>query len=212
MLIANARLSKPLRFRTARGFTVIEVAVALTVLALLMAAVAPMAGSWAANMQIRSAAESLQAGLQRARMDAVRRNQTIRFSLVSLSNPSAMDNSCAASFSSASWVISINDPSGKCGNNLSDTADPMLVETFAAGPSAQRLTVAALQSDGASAATSVTFDGFGRVVGGDPIARIDIDNLTSGNDFRRVRIVVATGGGIRMCDPQVVDAADPRRC
>ena len=190
----------------------IEVAVALTVFALLVAMVAPMAGSWVANQQIRGAAEALQTGLQRARMDAVRRNRNVRFSLVSLSDPALMDNSCALSGSSASWVISVNDPASKCGNGLSDTADPMLIETHAAGPTAQRLAISALQADDSTAATSVVFDGYGRTVGADAIARIDIDNNFSGNDFRRLRIVVAPGGSVRMCDPLVTEATDPRYC
>lgn len=194
------------------GFTMIEIAITLTVFALLMAAVAPMAGAWMANMQIRGTAESVQAGLQRARMEAVRRNQNVRFSLVALASPTTMDDSCALADNAASWVISVNDPSGKCGSALSDTSDPMLVETAAAGPAALRLRAAALQADGVTPASSVTFDGFGRVVGGAAIARVDIDNGVSGNDFRRLRIVVASGGGIRMCDPQVTDTADPRFC
>lgn len=194
------------------GFTMIEVAVALTVFALLMAMVAPMAGAWVANQQIRGVAEALQTGLQRARMDAVRRNQNVRFSLVSLSNPGVMDNTCALSGSSASWVISVNDPAGKCGNGLSDTADPMLIEVRAAGSPAQRLTISALQADGSTAAATVTFDGYGRTVGADAIARIDVDNNVSGNDFRRLRIVVAAGGSVRMCDPQVAETTDPRYC
>jgi type IV fimbrial biogenesis protein FimT len=203
------------RFRLQRhtaGFTLIELAVTLAVFGLLLAIVAPSAGSWLANLQIRSAAESLQTGLQKARMEAVGRNRPIRFSLVSTSNLTVMDNSCALSSNSASWAISVNNPAGKCGNALSNTVDPMLVETHAAGANARRVRVSATEANGTTAAHSVVFDGFGRVLGANALARIDIDNAVAGNDFRPLRIVISDGGGIRMCEPRVSSSTDPRAC
>jgi type IV fimbrial biogenesis protein FimT len=197
---------------TADGFTLIELAVTLAVFGLLLAIVAPAAGNWLANMQIRAAAESIQTGLQKARMEAVRRNQPIRFSLVSTSDSAIMDNSCALSSSSASWTISVNSPAGKCGNALSNTADPMLVEPYAAGANARRLRVSATEANGTTAAHSVVFDGFGRILGANALARVDIDNAVAGNDFRPLRVVISDGGSIRMCEPRVSTSTDPRVC
>lgn len=197
---------------SAAGFTLIEIAITLTVFGVLLAIIAPYGGAWMANMQIRATAESIQAGLHKARMEAVRRNQPVRFSLVTTTNAAVMDNSCALSATAASWVVSVNDPAGKCGNALSDTADPMLVETYAAGVHANRITVAARQTDGVTAANTVVFDGFGRIAGAAPLAMININNVVTGDDFRPLRIVVADGGGIRLCDPRVAEATDPRRC
>ena len=198
--------------RESAGFTLIELAVTLAVFGLLLAIVAPAAGGWLANMQIRAAAESIQAGLQKARMEAVRRNEPVRFSLVATSNPAVMDNSCALSAASASWTISVNNPAGKCGSALSSTADPMLVETYAAGVNSRRVRVAASGSDGATAAHSVVFDGFGRTLGAGGLARIDVDNAVAGDDFRPLRIVVSDGGSIRVCEPRVGSSTDPRAC
>jgi type IV fimbrial biogenesis protein FimT len=194
------------------GFTLIELAVTLTVFALLLAIIAPSASAWMANMQIRATADSIQNGLQRARMEAVRRNQPIRFSLVATTNAAIMDNSCALSASAASWAISVNDPTGKCGAAYSSTVDPMLVETYAAGVDARRVRVSATEADGVTAASSVTFDGFGRILGANPVARINVDNLVAGNDFRPLRIVISNGGGIRLCEPRVSVSTDPRAC
>ena len=72
--------------RRARGVTLIELAVALTVLALLMFAVLPSVGVWVRNTQVRNTASSIYAGLQVARNEAIRRNAAIRFSLVSLTD------------------------------------------------------------------------------------------------------------------------------
>ncbi len=194
------------------GFTLIELSVTLVVFALLLALIAPSAAAWMANMQIRATAESIHNGLQKARMEAVRRNQPIRFSLVSTSDPAVIDDSCALSASSASWTVSVNDPTGKCGSALSSTADPMLVETYAAGVYARRVAVSALQADGSSPADSVTFDGFGRILGASALAQVTVDNVVSGDDYRPLRIVISNGGGIRLCDPRVTASSDPRAC
>lgn len=196
----------------AAGFTLIELAITLTVFALLLATVAPSAGAWVANKQIRVTAESIQTGLQKARMEAVRRNRPVRFSLVSSNDPAAVNNSCVLSPSSASWAISLNDPAGKCSNAISNTADPMLVETYAAGVHARRVAVAATAADGVTAADSVTFDGFGRVVGANRLARVVVDNVVAGNDYRPLQIVISEGGGVRLCDPRVSATDDPRAC
>jgi len=196
----------------AAGFTLVELAITLAVFGVLMAVIAPSAGAWMANMQVRATAESIQSGLHKARMEAVRRNQPVRFSLVSTANSSVMDNSCALSATAASWVVSVNDPSTKCGGALSDTTDPMLVETYAAGVYARRVTVAARQADGVTAASSVVFDGFGRISGGAALAMITINNFDTSDDFRPLRVVIADGGGIRLCDPRVTEATDPRAC
>jgi type IV fimbrial biogenesis protein FimT len=208
----NAPFAPPPGRPAARGFTLIELSVVLVVFAMLLALITPSAAAWMANMQIRATAESIHSGLQKARMEAVRRNQPVRFSLVSTADPRVMDGSCALSASSASWTISLNDPSGKCGNALSDTADPMLIETYAAGVHAGRVAVSATEVDGATAANSVTFDGFGRILGAGALARVTVDNTVSGNDYRPLRIVITDGGGARMCDPRVTAAADPRAC
>lgn len=206
------RVGRPCNYAPAAGFTLIELAVTLAVFGILLALVAPNAAAWVASMQIRATADSLQTGLHKARMEAIRRNQLVRFSLVSTTNPSVMDDSCALSSSAASWVVSMNDPATKCGSAFSDTADPMLIDTYAAGEYARRVTVTARQADGVTAATSVVFDGFGRIAGAGALARITIDNVVTGNDFRPLRIVIADGGGIRLCDPRITDNTDPRFC
>ena len=75
----------------------------------------------------------------------------------------------------------------------------------------RKLAAQATEADGATAADSVTFDGFGRVADGG-LARISIDNAVAGNDYRPLAIVISEGGGIRMCDPRVSTDSDPRAC
>ena len=199
--------------RGIRGVTLIELMVTISLLAILLVFVGPSMGSWLRNTQIRNTAQAIQAGLQRARQEAVKRNEPIRFSLVSLADSAVMDNSCALSSSGVSWVVSVDDPAGQCSSVASETIAPMIVDKAAGGVGGKHVSVTARQADPSTeAATAVTFDGFGRVVNGEPIGVIDIDDLTPGGDYRALRLVIARGGSIRMCEPKVSAPTDPRHC
>lgn len=194
-----------------RGFTLLETLVTVGIFALLLAVASPSISAWIMNLRIRNAAETLQNGLQKARTEAIRRNQNVTLWLVSLSDPRTMDNSCALSATSASWVISLDDPAGDCGDAPSDTNAPRIIETYAAGDGSLYVSVDSQTADGNTAADRITFDGFGRVVvTGDPIGRIEVTPPASATDFRPLTIVVSSAGNIRMCDPLVTDADDPR--
>lgn len=211
--------------RTSRGVTLIELAVALTVLALLMFAVLPSVGTWIRNTQVRNTASSMLAGLQTARNEAIRRNATVRFSLVSLTDTAVLDSSCALSDAGVSWVVSVRDPAGNCqqapvtvADNTSyaaavaDAANPLIVEANAGGQGGRNVVVAARIADGSAAADSVVFNGLGRIENAAAIGMIDVRNETHGNDYRRFRIEVSPGGAVRMCDYDVTSTTDSRYC
>jgi type IV fimbrial biogenesis protein FimT len=182
--------------------TLIELVVTLTVLGLLLAVAMPGMSDWMRSTRIRNAAESVQNGLSKARMEAMRRNQAITFWMVS-----DRSNSCALSSSSGSWVVSVNDPSSLCATPEPTTA--LIVEAYGARDGAADVVVAASATDG-TAATSVSFNGFGQVVStGTPIAAINLSNTNA--DARKLRVTISPGGAIRMCDP-LVALGDTRRC
>ncbi len=194
-----------------RGVTLIELVVVFVVLGLLVLAAAPSIGAWIGNTNVRNTAQSIYAGLNRARAEAVRSNRSVRFSLVSTTDTAVLDNSCALSAAGASWVVSVNDPSGACAAAPSETAAPMIADKAAGGAGARRVVVTAKSSTNV-AANTITFNPFGRVADAASIAQIDVDNEVAGGDYRKLRIVVGTGGVIRMCDVKVTDANDPRKC
>ncbi len=194
-----------------RGVTLVELVVVFVVVGLLVVAAAPSIGAWIGNASVRNTAQSIQAGLNRARAEAVRSNRSVRFSLVATSDTAVLDNSCALSAAGASWVVSVNDPTSLCADVPSTSVTPMIVDKAAGGAGARRVAVSALDTNGV-AANTVTFNSFGRVADAAPIARIDVDNEVIGDDYRRLRILVGTGGVIRMCDVKVTDANDPRKC
>ena len=195
-----------------RGFSLIEIVVTLAVLALLMFAAAPSIGTWMDNTRIRNTAEALQMGLQTARSEAVGRNQSISFHLVSLTNPNVMDNSCALSATSGSWVVSATEPSSNCGSAPSTSVAPKIVVARAVGDGGGKVKVSGWQDDdGTIAGTTVTFNGFGRVTNAGPLARIVISGTRDGVKYRDLQIRITAAGAIRMCDPKA-DSNDPRGC
>lgn len=188
-----------------RGFTIIEAVITITVAGLLVAAALPSAGAWIRNSRIRTAAESISNGLQQARNEAVRRNQSVSFYLVSDADPVSMTDACALSSTSSGWVIGINSPAGRCA-----TDRDAFVAVRPAGDGASGLSVAALDNT-AAAATTVTFNGFGQISNPSAISCIKVRN-TMAADSRPLLIAVNPGGQVRMCDPAVTDANDPRKC
>lgn len=195
-----------------RGFSMIEIAITLTIVALLLFAVMPDVVAMSANSRIRSSAESYLQGIQRARNEALRSNQVVTFWLATPNVSGVLDNTCALAASARAWVVSVNSPAGKCATASSATTDPMIVERAVGASTGGSVTVAALQPDGATAASSVAFDGFGRVTSATAISTIDLDNAATGNNFRPLRIQIARGGSLRLCEPRVTDVSDPRRC
>lgn len=205
--------------RRARGVTLIELAVALTVLALLVFAVLPSVGVWIRNTQVRNTASSIHAGLVVARNEAIRRNTAIRFSLVSLTDTAVMNNTCALSNTGVSWVVSARNPTGLCqyapADTPADANDPLIVDKNAGGQGGRNVVTCANVADGSATANTVVFDGFGRVdraSAATAIGFIDVNNSTLSNDYRRYRIEVSAGGGVRMCDMAVTATTDARYC
>jgi type IV fimbrial biogenesis protein FimT len=192
-----------------RGFSLIELLITVAVLALVVMAAVPSIGGWLATLQVRNAASGIVDGLQQARGAAITRNETISFWLVSGPNQAVLANDCALSSASGGWVISVDSPVGACASTPSTTVAPRLVAAHPVGDGGSNVTVAAVRADGTTAATQVAFDGFGRVVNSGPIARIDVSKNAS---TRSLRVVVSAAGSVRMCDPTVATATDPRRC
>jgi len=197
-----------------RGFTLIELLVTIAVFALILFAALPSLGTWTDNTRIRNVAGALQDGIQLARSEAIRRNQGISFWLVNIDNPAVLSNDCTLLSTSGSWVVSVNSPVGHCADAPSIDSSPMLVTGRPVGDAGGRVSVTAVQSASSStAATTITFDGFGRIANSGAIGQIDITGTTSGVNYRNLRVVVTPGGQVRMCDPDSgVASTDPRKC
>lgn len=210
---------RPASGPVAAGFSLIELMVTMTILGLLLVATMPSIGAWMRNTEIRNAAESINSGLAKARSEAVRRNQPVLFSLVTpqSSNPGVLDNSCALSATSASWVVSLETPETQCAVAVSEDTAPKILAKYAQGDGARNVAIAIKNADCSAAAstTQVSYNSFGRIETKSgspaPLRCIDIRHTASGTS-RPLRLMLGNGGNVRMCDPAVTDDNDPRKC
>ncbi len=197
----------------AKGFTLVELMVAIAVMAFLLMAVSPALSDWMVNVRIRNTASAIEQGLQLARQEAIRRNQATGFYLVSSSAADAgtLDNSCALSSTGGSWVVSMRSPAGKCGVTPSATVDPMLVNSHPVGDGGRGVSITATQADKTTAANTVTFNGLGSVTNAGAIARVNVNSATNSNQYRSLCVEVSGVGAARVCDPALANT-DPRAC
>jgi type IV fimbrial biogenesis protein FimT len=203
--------------KRASGFTLIELLITLAVMALLFMLGLPSMNTWLQNQQLRTSAEGIQAGLQLARAESLRRNVPVRFQFVD-----TLTSACVPFDKATNWIVSVNDPTGKCNVAESDPSaeitDPtalIIIQKRSGAEGSPNAAVVAV--NGLVAANTVTFSGLGRAIGVAPITQIDIKNPSGGvcqpaGPMRCLRINIASGGQMRMCDPIVVDATDPRKC
>jgi type IV fimbrial biogenesis protein FimT len=186
-----------------RGFTLVELLVVVAVLALIILLGLPNLSAWLQNTQIRNSAEAAVSGLQLARAEALRRNRIVRFNLVD-----TLDAGCNLAAAGPSWLVSLSDPSANCNVDPSDTVDPFIVQKRSNQEGSPNVVLAGSNS-------SVTFNGLGAASGA---LQIDFSNpgggacQTAAGPMRCLRVVVSASGSVRMCDPAVGDATDPRAC
>jgi type IV fimbrial biogenesis protein FimT len=203
---------KPVNPRTHQGLTLVELMVTVALVSVLMLSAIPSISVWLRNTQIRNTADSIEAGLQKARLEAVRRNQNVQFSLVSLSDSTVMNNSCALSGNAGSWVVSLSNPAGRCATAISDTVAPYIIDTHAVGDGGKNAAVSATNAGGASAST-VVFDALGRAVSVNPIAKVVVSDAASTSGTVTLQVTVGSSGSIRVCNPDpAITAGDPRYC
>ena len=199
------------------GFTLIELMLALGIMAILLFVGVPSLTTTIQNYQIRTASEATLNGLQYARNEALRRNTSVRFQLVS-----SLDADCNLAATGANWVVSRNDPSAACASATvidflepNDLSQPQILATRAGQDGSPNVAVSA--TSGGGGATTVIFSNLGRVASGG-IDTINLSNpnggtcQSAGGKMKCMRILVGRGGQVKMCDPAVSSATDPRYC
>lgn len=169
-----------------QGVTLIELMIGLVILGILLMAALPSYTAWLQNTQIRTAAESVLNGIQLARSEAVRRNANVQLVFGA----------------GSSWTVSV-------------PGTGVQIQARTSGEGSRNVTVARTPA----AATAVTFNSLGRIVANADasasITQVDLDvppSILAASASRELRIVVSAGGNVRMCDPNVTIATDPRFC
>lgn len=189
----------------AAGFTLIEVMIALAILATLLATGAPSLLSFVQNQQIRSTAEDLKSGLALARAEAMRRNARVSLWLVD-----QISATCVLNARGTAWVVSQDDPVSACNAAASGSVAPRLIQSRGQRDGGSGLAVSALDAS-AAAANCISFNGLGMVEatcanGANPLAQIDV----SQSGARALRLSLL-GGGVKLCDPSLA-GGNPAAC
>lgn len=177
----------------ARGFSIVELMVAVALMALMLGLAAPSFTTWNRNAQIRTVSDALQNGLRLAQAESLRRQrQVVFFRTASTDCSNTVEASTVGNF----WAIRtvpmvVGDPveTVQCGV-LSDVAAGVVI----GGP-------VALCFNGSGRQTANTNPGIGGpacVLAPSGTSQYDV-TVHAGD--RPLRVMVSLGGSVRMCDP-----------
>jgi type IV fimbrial biogenesis protein FimT len=190
------------------GFTLLELMVTITILVLLMALTMPSMTGWVRNGKVRTVGDSLQTGLRLAQAESLRRSRQVVFSLTNSAAPQSGAN-VAAVTNGRNWSINVL-PSMSSGESSFFVQSGVLAEVSEgltlAGPAAICFnSIGRLVTNTAASLTAVT-GGATCSAAADVAYNIALIGADPAAD-RKLRVTVALGGRVRMCDPDKVLSA-----
>ncbi len=185
-----------------QGFSIIELATALTIIGVLMALGMPSLSEYIQNARLGTAAQSFYSGLNLARTEAIRLNGPVEFVVTGDAIASGIENSLVPGTTGTNWVVRYR---------ASASAPYDLVEAksaFEGGGISPSVTIAA--SDAV-----ITFGSLGGTASG-VATGIAIQNPMMGlcapaGPVRCWQVLVAPGGQVHLCDPAAA-VGDSRAC
>lgn len=171
------------------GFTLVELMVTVALLGILASLGVPSFQTWIQNTKIRTAAESIQSGMQKARAEAVKRNVSVQFAL---------------NGGNSSWTVSCVTAS-----LCTDLAGGIVETRPASDGSSADIILATVPAT----SDTVGFNNLGGINASPaPFTQIDV-NSSSPKADRPLRVTLGVGGSTRLCDPYPgLSSSDPRKC
>lgn len=188
-----------------RGFTLVEMLIAVSIVGILMAVGASSYQTWINNTRVRSVATSISQGIQLARATAIKNNSRASFDFT---------GTIAGNTTTADWAVCDNTVNANPGNRPCLAAD--IVEQFAATGKSSQLLVTF------TGTSCMEFNGMGRrnttARCNSNSGQIDITYPAAGTcenaggKVRCLRITTDSAGTTRMCDPALSQAVNPAGC
>ncbi len=171
-----------------RGFSLIELMVAMSIGVLLIVLALPSYSSWLADNQVRAAAQSIAGGMRLAYAEAIKGNHQVEFVL----DPTT---------GSGGWQVKNVDDSVVHGQE--SFGDGAKMAAFAVTP---------------SGANIVTFTGLGMVAAAnadasDVLTGVQVTYSVSGSTPRKLAVLVGGGRtGIKICNPDETNTSSTMYC
>jgi type IV fimbrial biogenesis protein FimT len=184
-----------------RGFTLVEMMVTVSVLAVLLAVGMPVFSEYMASTRVRSVAENFYSGIQKARAEAIRSNEPVQFLLTDDIPTNANSGALALTSNGKNWAIRV--PGRVAGSQLIESK-------LVAEGGATAVVVSA------GGVTTLTFNGLGALTA--PAAAVVVSfthpmnpACSLGLAVRCVNVLISLGGQSRLCEPGR-SAVDSRSC
>ena len=211
MIRKDRSAARPQGDASERGFTLIELMVTITLIAILIMLAVPSFSTWIHNTQVRTIAESLQNGIRLAQSEALRRNQQVVMSFTNDTNPSLNP---AAVVGGKNWSVQ-TVPSPYINNNVAEPLGGGILAGVASGVSIS------------GPAAAICFNANGRLLTSPNAATATATatencvaagaltfNVSQANSDRPLNVVVQLGGQVRMCDPHLptLSSTSPQGC
>ncbi len=193
------------------GFTLIELMITVTLLAILMMLAAPSMMEWVRNSKVRAVSEALQSGLREAQSESLRRSRQVAFALTD-SKPTVDSPAFTAKTDGNHWTV--HALPSMAGESSAFVSSGILTDVGAGvtitGPAAVCFnSVGRLVPNTTTAFTTLTGGATCSIdAANPPTYDIELDGAD-----RPLRVLVTLGGQVRMCDPKkTMSNAHPDGC
>jgi type IV fimbrial biogenesis protein FimT len=169
----------------ARGFTLIELMIALAIASILLMVAAPLYGTWVADNQIKAGAQLIADGLRFAQGEAIKRNAQVEFILDKTSK-------------TGGWAVQLPGDVPFQQGHFSEGADRATFTVTPAGRDTVTFTgIGLIQNPNAD--------------GTAPFQQVDVTSSVSGSRTLRIQLFVGNQMRVKICDP-AWPATDPKGC
>jgi len=208
-----------------RGFSLLELMVGVAILGILMAFAVPNLRDFFVNARVQTTAENFLAGVQKARAEAVAKNQDVQIILTDDAIATGIQNSVTplagdgvTTSAGRNWVVRYanpksSDPNDPCGitsayclveakssaesSSGGGAYDPTI---FVAAPSWGSAIIFTSLSNSRSPTTKIIFSSTKAAC------------QSAGGPVRCLAVYISPGGQSRLCDPSVTAQTDNRAC